>query len=77
MLLTPSAPGEAPEGLATTGSATFNRRWSLLGLPCLTLPVMRGPRSLPVGVQLVGRWHDEARLLATAAFIERLVGWRA
>ena len=77
LLLTPSAPGEAPEGLATTGSATFNRRWSLLGLPCLTLPVMRGPRSLPVGVQLVGRWHDEARLLATAAFIERLVGWRA
>lgn len=77
VLLTPSAPGEAPEGLATTGSATFNRRWSLLGLPCLTLPVMRGPRSLPVGVQLVGRWHDEARLLATAAFIERLVGWRA
>ncbi len=77
VLLAPSAPGEAPEGLTTTGSAGFNRRWSLLGLPCLTLPVMRGPRGLPVGVQLVARWHDEARLLAAAAFIERLVGWRS
>jgi Asp-tRNA(Asn)/Glu-tRNA(Gln) amidotransferase A subunit family amidase len=77
LLLTPSAPGEAPQGHATTGSASFNRRWSLLGLPCLTLPVMHGPNGLPVGVQLVARWHDEAALLAAAAFIERQVGWRA
>ena len=71
LLITPSAPGEAPVGLATTGSATFNRRWSLLGLPCITLPVLKGPAGLPVGIQLVGPWHSEARLLSAAAFIER------
>jgi Asp-tRNA(Asn)/Glu-tRNA(Gln) amidotransferase A subunit family amidase len=71
LVITPSAPGEAPIGLSTTGSATFNRRWSLLGLPCMTLPVLTGPGGLPVGVQLVGRWHSEAKLLAAAAFIER------
>ena len=73
--LTLPAPGEAPVGLASTGSAAFNRLWTLLGLPCLTLPVGRGVRGLPLGVQLVGkaaRKSEEARiedeLLSAAAW---------
>ena len=66
MLLTPSAPGEAPEGIAHTGSSIFNRNWTLLGVPCVTIPAGRGPKGLPVGVQLVGRDDDDERVLRCA-----------
>ncbi len=71
VLLTPAAPGEAPKGLQSTGNAVFNRGWTLLGLPCITLPGFRGPQGLPVGIQLVGAARDDAKLLAAAAWIER------
>jgi Asp-tRNA(Asn)/Glu-tRNA(Gln) amidotransferase A subunit family amidase len=72
--LTPSAPGEAPEGLAATGDPVFNRLWTVLHTPCLTLPAGRGPRGLPLGVQLVGRFRDDARLIAAARWVERRLG---
>ena len=53
-ILTPSTPGGAPKGLANTGSAAFNRMWSLLGWPCLHVPMGLSASGLPVGVQLVG-----------------------
>jgi amidase len=69
-LLTPSAIGEAPDGLETTGDPAFNRIWTLLGTPCVSLPAARGPAGMPVGVQLVGaRGADEA-LLAVAEWAE-------
>ncbi len=72
-VLTPAAPGEAPL-IATTGDPVFNRAWTLLHLPCITLPGRRGPQGLPVGVQLVGRAGDDARLLAMALFVEAVLG---
>jgi Asp-tRNA(Asn)/Glu-tRNA(Gln) amidotransferase A subunit family amidase len=66
-MLVPAAPGPAP-AIDTTGDAVFNRAWTLLHVPCITLPVERG--ALPVGVQLVGRIGDDARLLAVALFAE-------
>jgi Asp-tRNA(Asn)/Glu-tRNA(Gln) amidotransferase A subunit family amidase len=63
LLLTPSAPDEAPKGLASTGEALFNRNWTLLHVPCVTLPAGSGTNGLPLGVQLVAaRGHDEALL---------------
>lgn len=70
-VLTPAAPGEAPAGLGYTGNPIFNRMWTLLGTPCTTLPGHKGPGGLPVGVQLVGRLGDDARLLACALFLEQ------
>src|SRR5688572_16323838 len=70
-LLTPGAPGEAPEGYGTTGSSIFNRVWTLLGVPCVTLPYGTGPRGLPLGVQLVGRYDADMALLAWAQWAER------
>ena len=70
LLITPSAPGEAPLGRATTGDPVFNRIWTLLHVPCLTLPVSRGPHGLPVGVQLVGRFKGDHQLFAQARWIE-------
>jgi amidase len=69
-VLVPAAPGEAPRGTDSTGDPVFNRPWTLLHLPCLTLPAGRGPNGLPLGVQLVGRPREDARLLAVGVFAE-------
>lgn len=66
LILTFSAAGEAPVGLASTGNAVFCRLWTLLGLPCLAIPAGRGARGLPLGVQLVG--GPEELLFAAAAW---------
>ncbi|HLY47440.1 MAG TPA: amidase family protein, partial [Stellaceae bacterium] len=70
-LLTPPAPGEAPQGLGYTGNPVFNRMWTLLGTPCVTLPAMWSAGGLPLGVQLVGRPGHDAALMAAALFAER------
>src|SRR5208282_454393 len=62
-ILTLPAPGQAPRGLASTGSAVFNALWTQLYMPCLTLPAGHGPDGLPVGIQLVGCRHGDPRLL--------------
>ncbi len=70
LLLTPSAAGEAPEGLGSTGDPSFNSIWTLAWTPCLTLPAGKGPSGLPLGVQLVGpRFRDET-LFDAAAWVE-------
>jgi Asp-tRNA(Asn)/Glu-tRNA(Gln) amidotransferase A subunit family amidase len=66
VILTPSAPGEAPEGLHTTGSAIFQSMWTLLHVPCVAIPVGRGPLNLPVGIQIVGPRMSDIRLLEIA-----------
>jgi len=70
-LITPSAPGEAPATLETTGSSVFNRVWTLLGVPCVTLPFGTGPHKVPLGVQLVGPFDGDSALLAWAHWAER------
>lgn len=66
LLLTPSAPDVAASGIGSTGSSLFNRNWTLLGVPCVTLPAGKGLQGLPIGVQLVGRYDDDAQLLTWA-----------
>jgi Asp-tRNA(Asn)/Glu-tRNA(Gln) amidotransferase A subunit family amidase len=74
LLLAPSAVGEAPEGLGSTGDARFNAIWTLAWTPCVTLPAGTGSKGLPLGIQLVGaRFRDEA-LLDAAAWVEARLG---
>ena len=73
-ILTLPAPGQAPRGLADTGSAVFNAPWTQFAMPCLTLPAGRGPDGLPVGLQLAGRRHDDARLLEVGLWVEDRLG---
>jgi Asp-tRNA(Asn)/Glu-tRNA(Gln) amidotransferase A subunit family amidase len=68
-IVTPAAPGEAPAGLDSTGNPVFNGLWTLCGVPAVSLPLLQGPRGLPVGVQLVGRHGEDARLLRTARWL--------
>jgi Asp-tRNA(Asn)/Glu-tRNA(Gln) amidotransferase A subunit family amidase len=69
VLLCPSAPGEAPEGVEFTGDPRFNSIWTLAGTPCVTLPSGVGAKGLPLGLQLVGLRHEDNRLLSTAAWV--------
>jgi Asp-tRNA(Asn)/Glu-tRNA(Gln) amidotransferase A subunit family amidase len=73
-VLTLAAPGQAPRGLADTGSAVFNALWTQLYMPCLTVPAGSGPDGLPVGVQLVGRRHADELLLQVALWVEQRLG---
>jgi len=68
------APGEAPEGLANTGDATFCSLWTMAGLPAITMPSGRGPRGLPLGLQVVGRYREDERALQVAAWCEGVLG---
>ena len=72
-LVTPATLGTAPAGLASTGDPVMCTLWTFLGMPCLSLPLLRGENGLPLGVQLVGRRGDDARLLRTARWLVRTV----
>ena len=71
VILTPSAPGAAPHGLASTGRPTFNRLWTLLGTPCVNVPGLSDAAGLPLGVQIVARFGRDRFALAAAAFLEQ------
>jgi Asp-tRNA(Asn)/Glu-tRNA(Gln) amidotransferase A subunit family amidase len=73
LLLTPSAPGVAPEGLSYTGDPVMCRPWTLLGLPAANVPAYRRQDGLPVGVQLVGLRRHDLRFLADLASAEAAI----
>ncbi len=68
-IITPAAPGAAPAGLKSTGSPAFNGLWTFCGTPAVTVPLLAASNGLPMGVQLVGRRGDDARLLRTARWL--------
>jgi Asp-tRNA(Asn)/Glu-tRNA(Gln) amidotransferase A subunit family amidase len=70
VLIAPAATGEAPEGLGSTGEVAMNVVWTLLHVPCVCVPIGKGPNGLPLGLQAIGRIGDDARTLAAARWIE-------
>ena len=72
-ILTPAAPGEAPRGLDSTGNPAFCTIWTYLGTPAVTLPLLQGQSGMPLGVQLVARRGNDARLLRTASWLVKTV----
>jgi amidase len=72
LLLTPSALGEAPAGLSSTGDTSFNILSTWTYTPCVTLPVFTGPSGLPVGIQLIGHRNQDHRLLQGAQAVYRV-----
>ncbi|OAF15369.1 amidase [Bradyrhizobium centrolobii] len=70
VLLTYSAPGTAPaKELATTGDPRYNRLWTLMGNPCVNVPVLK-VGGLPIGVQVIARFGNDPGALAVARFLE-------
>ena len=72
-ILTPAAAGAAPRGLESTGNPAFCTLWTLLGTPAITLPLLKDENGLPIGVQLVSRRGDDARLMRNAAWLVKTV----
>jgi Asp-tRNA(Asn)/Glu-tRNA(Gln) amidotransferase A subunit family amidase len=68
-IVTPATPGAAPRSLSSTGSPIFNGLWTLCGTPAVTVPLLTADSGLPMGVQLIGRRGDDARLLRTARWL--------
>ena len=70
-VLSPSSPGVAPKGLKSTGTAEFNKVWSYMGTPCISLPLLEGENNLPLGVQMIGDKYDDHRFLGVANWLEK------
>ena len=75
-LLTFSAPGAAPKGLASTGDTSFNKLWTLMGVPCVNIPAYVADGGLPVGVQVIARFGNDAGALKVARFVEEALARR-
>jgi Asp-tRNA(Asn)/Glu-tRNA(Gln) amidotransferase A subunit family amidase len=70
-IITPPAAGEAPATLENTGDPRFCTIWTLLGVPAIAIPTGKGPKGMPLGLQIIGAPEEENYLLATAAWCER------
>lgn len=68
VILTPSAPGEAPVGLNATGSHSFSSIWTVCHTPSMTLPLFNGENNLPIGVQLVTKRDSDDYLFAVSSW---------
>lgn len=56
----------------------FSQWLNLVGLPGASVPVGVSPEGLPIGIQVIGRPHDEELVLAVAEHVERSRGpWQA
>jgi len=68
-ILTPSACGEAPKDLKTTGNPIFCTIWTYCGMPSISLPLLQGKNKLPIGIQLVSSLYDDERLFRNATWL--------
>ena len=62
-IITPAAPGQAPRDLMNTGNAIFNGYWTMMGVPAISLPLLKGNHNLPIGVQIITPWKEDRKLL--------------
>jgi Asp-tRNA(Asn)/Glu-tRNA(Gln) amidotransferase A subunit family amidase len=69
VILAPSVNGEAPLGHDATGDPLYCRAWTLLGLPCISLPIGKGVHGMPIGMQFIGAEGADAKLLSIAKAI--------
>jgi Asp-tRNA(Asn)/Glu-tRNA(Gln) amidotransferase A subunit family amidase len=71
VLISPSATGEAPRGLGSTGDPVFGLTGTVMHGPAISLPVFTGPQGLPIGLQVMGPRGSDARTLIAAEWIHR------
>jgi Asp-tRNA(Asn)/Glu-tRNA(Gln) amidotransferase A subunit family amidase len=72
-LITLSAPSEATRLEEGPGSGVMSTPWSLCGLPTVSLPLLKGPHGLPIGIQLIGRHGRDSEMLRIAGWFESTV----
>ncbi len=72
--ISPAATGPAPAGIESTGSPAMNLPWTHAGMPVVSLPAGCASNGLPLGLQVVGRFGEDARLTAQAVLLEEALG---
>ncbi|EFL90862.1 amidase [Ahrensia sp. R2A130] len=70
VLIAPSSTGAAPEGLGFTGDSSFNRLWTLLGMPCVNVAGLADGTGLPLGIQIIAPFGQDAKALQAAHWLE-------
>jgi Asp-tRNA(Asn)/Glu-tRNA(Gln) amidotransferase A subunit family amidase len=73
LFISPSAPGTAPRGLESTGDPIMNLPWTHSGLPAVNLPSGTNQESLPMGLQVIGRWYEDETVLEWSAELEMII----
>lgn len=71
--------------MAMTDLDAYNAKWTdaafmfpfnFSGQPAISLPLAQSSDGIPIGVQLIGRYGDEATVLATSAVLEQEMPWK-
>ena len=70
-IITPSACGEATADLTGVTNSAFNRIWTLMYAPCVSIPAYIGPNGMPVGIQIVGPQGSDTRTVALSKTIAK------
>jgi Asp-tRNA(Asn)/Glu-tRNA(Gln) amidotransferase A subunit family amidase len=70
-IMAPAAPGVAPYKTEGTGAPFMSRAWQLVGLPVVSLP-LGFYQKLPLGIQLIGKPHQDDALLEKANLVYQL-----
>jgi Asp-tRNA(Asn)/Glu-tRNA(Gln) amidotransferase A subunit family amidase len=71
-LISLGSPGPAPYGLGSTGDSVFNTPTSVLGAPAVTVPML-AIDGMPVGIQIVGQRHADARIAGIARWLSETI----
>lgn len=74
VLITPATAGEAVADLVEVSNSAFNRIWTLMHTPALSLPLYAGPNGMPIGLQVVGSAGSDDRTIALAGWIRARLG---
>lgn len=56
-----------------TGDPLFNKVWTMLGFPCVTIPFQKGPSGLPLALQIVAPMNKDSLALAASAWFEKVL----
>ena len=68
-IITPASTGQAPRNLMNTGDAIFNGYWTMMGVPAISLPFLKGKDDLPIGIQFITNWNEDLKLLEICKYI--------
>ena len=67
--IAPVTAGEAPKDLRNTGNPKFCLLWTTIGVPAISVPALKGPACMPVGVQVIGHRGGDLETLRAAQWL--------
>ena len=71
IIITYSTSGVATEGLDTVDKPDSCLIWTLCGVPVINMPIFRGPKRLPFGLQIIARKYNDLLLLKFISYLKK------